>query len=581
MDDERLAELLADLSAATPEELDQVSARLDEQWSELDATETKSPEVVAAMGAVVENAEKVKAERDGRAQAQAEADKTAEELRQRMHVLKGEGGEGDGEGGEGDQAEGAYDDDPAKAKTPAPAEGEGDGQTQPTAAAAGAEGSRVTRMAQRNMGTPAKPSPNGGAPQGDTKVYSTGAGGRFPNGHVFESAAELGDEMAHLLRRLPRRGAPRGVVYVAHAESEYPEYARLRAGDVVGNERKIRERFDSRALVASGGICGPPAVDYSVPTWATDDTPLIDALPSSQADRGALMFVPPPDFGTLSGSTAVWTEATDADPGDDTKAIAAIVCPDPVTVYVDAVPTRIQIGNMQGRFDPEWVAAQTTLAMAYAAQVRELNALSKLDANSTGVTIGETLGVSRDLLTDLDLICSAYRQRHRIPRSIMLSFVAPEWLKDMIRSDVAQEIAHDSAGFDPRGVTDALINQWLQNRGVNPIWMIDGRPAGTYGASGKTVTIVSQAFGAQATGAVDAWPTHLAFSLFPEGNFQRLDGGTLDLGVVRDSSLDSTNDYETFVEVFETVAFRGIESLLVYAAVIPNGASSGTIAPTG
>lgn len=53
--------------------------------------------------------------------------------------------------------------------------------------------------------------------------------------------------------------------------------------------------------------------------------------------------------------------------------------------------------------------------------------------------------------------------------------------------------------------------------------------------------------------------------LYPEGTYQFLDGGRLDLGVVRDSTLDATNDYETFVETFESVAMRGLEAYQVLA----------------
>jgi hypothetical protein len=65
---------------------------------------------------------------------------------------------------------------------------------------------------------------------------------------------------------------------------------------------------------------------------------------------------------------------------------------------------------------------------------------------------------------------------------------------------------------------------------------------------------------------------------------QFLDGGRLDLGIVRDSTLDATNDYETFVEVFESLAFRGFSSgAIQYVATISaTGASTGTVtAPAG
>jgi hypothetical protein len=70
----------------------------------------------------------------------------------------------------------------------------------------------------------------------------------------------------------------------------------------------------------------------------------------------------------------------------------------------------------------------------------------------------------------------------------------------------------------------------------------------------------------------------VAWLLFVTGTYQFLDGGRLDLGVVRDSTLDATNDYETFVETFEGAAFRGIEAIQVQSMVQPSGGSASTLA---
>ena len=90
------------------------------------------------------------------------------------------------------------------------------------------------------------------------------------------------------------------------------------------------------------------------------------------------------------------------------------------------------------------------------------------------------------------------------------------------------------------------------------------------------------------TAAVPQWPGQtsegafqLVWFLFVEGTFQFLDGGRLDLGVVRDSILDATNDYETFTEVFEGLAFRGVEAYQVQSTVKPSGASATTAALSG
>ena len=102
-------------------------------------------------------------------------------------------------------------------------------------------------------------------------------------------------------------------------------------------------------------------VDYSVPVWSTADRPLRDGLPAFQADRGGVRFVTPPDIGephlqaTASGAgtaTEVWTEATDASPAGATKPVYTYACGAEQLVYVNAIPSRIQFGNMLGRLAP-------------------------------------------------------------------------------------------------------------------------------------------------------------------------------------------------------------------------------------
>jgi hypothetical protein len=62
--------------------------------------------------------------------------------------------------------------------------------------------------------------------------------------------------------------------------------------------------------------------------------------------------------------------------------------------------------------------------------------------------------------------------------------------------------------------------------------------------------------------------------LFAEGTFLFLDGGTLDLGIIRDSTLVGTNDYKMFVETFEGVAKVGVESIKVTSTISVNGAAA-------
>ena len=68
------------------------------------------------------------------------------------------------------------------------------------------------------------------------------------------------------------------------------------------------------------------------------------------------------------------------------------------------------------------------------------------------------------------------------------------------------------------------------------------------------------------------------WNVFVDGSVQFFDGGTLNLGVVRDSTLDGTNDYELFSETFEGLGFRGFSggALQIVSTMLATGASSAT-----
>jgi hypothetical protein len=69
------------------------------------------------------------------------------------------------------------------------------------------------------------------------------------------------------------------------------------------------------------------------------------------------------------------------------------------------------------------------------------------------------------------------------------------------------------------------------------------------------------------------FPAVVEFALFVEGTWLYLDGGTLDLGIIRDSSLVATNQYKQFVETFEGLANIGCESYWIEAPLAACGSA--------
>jgi hypothetical protein len=101
----------------------------------------------------------------------------------------------------------------------------------------------------------------------------------------------------------------------------------------------------------------------------------------------------------------------------------------------------------------------------------------------------------------------------------------------------------------------------------------------------SNVTLVASldatVFGSQSAAALLEFPDSFVWYLFAEGTFVFLDGGTLDLGIIRDSTLVGTNDYKMFVETFEGVAKVGVESLAITSTINVNGTAAALRDTTG
>jgi hypothetical protein len=109
----------------------------------------------------------------------------------------------------------------------------------------------------------------------------------------------------------------------------------------------------------------------------------------------------------------------------------------------------------------------------------------------------------------------------------------------------------------------AEIEGYIASRGINITWHIDDFT------------------GSQGSGAMNEFTDTFTWYIFAEGTFLFLDGGTLDLGIIRDSSLVGTNDYKMFVETFEGVAKVGVESLKVVSTISVNGVAAALRDTTG
>jgi hypothetical protein len=131
--------------------------------------------------------------------------------------------------------------------------------------------------------------------------------------------------------------------------------------------------------------------------------------------------------------------------------------------------------------------------------------------------------------------------------------VLPTWARGVVRSDLAKR--NGLALFD---VTDAMIAEWFDIRGVRVQFVGDYQARGS-GLPGQTA-------------AITAWPTSIEFMIYAAGTFVRGDGMSLDLGVVRDSTLNAKNDHTAaWTESCHLIAKFGHESRRYQVAICTDG----------
>lgn len=537
-------EIPQDLTVLTDEELSSLLDELVANFNEA-AASAQSDEDVANLTAAAEAIEAIRAEAARREEsAEARAAQLAE-LAARVNG-EGDGDEPEGEGEE--QQEGEEQEEP---------------QPQQAVAAAARPPARAARPGIRQMAQhrPAARAPQPPASSG-VRILAAPDLGRWPTGAEL-SLRDVAQAFIERTERLGRGGGGDGdVVPIATVEA-HDDRRFLREVASPGENMAVvasaleawRHRTEEPALVAAGGLCAPPAPYYDLfEETDNDDRPVRDGLPSFNADRGGITLIAPPTLAALAGSVSLITAAADAAGGVGAeKACLHVTCGAARTYNVSAISRCVEFGNFGARAFPEQVEAWLGLSMAAHARRAETALLDAIAANSTAVTAAQVLGASREIYAVAGQVAAAYRSRHRMAAGSPLEAFYPSWVADLIRSDSAR------GRTDGDTPSNAEIEAEFRNLGINVNWYLDGKTGG------------GQVFGTQAVGAALTYPTSMIWYIFAPGTFLFLDGGTLDFGTVRDSTLNTRNDYRIMVETFEALAYLGLESLEVTQAVCANG----------
>ena len=307
------------------------------------------------------------------------------------------------------------------------------------------------------------------------------------------------------------------------------------------------------SLTAAGGWCAPSETLYDLYETICGN-PQNFTLPTFRANRGGVRW---PTFVPIDYTDVVdwiWTEAQDI-AATGTKPCIRIECPVFQECRLDAHGVCVEIGNFQDRGYPEQVRWSLNRIFYLHDRAESLRKLAVVTADADTATVAATFGAASAVASALLLQVEAYRQRNGLCQGAMVEAVAPAWLKEAIRADVARQ---DFGGIGNAGlVTDATIRAWFAAAGVS-IRFIDFWQNLSLTAPGPLV-----------------WPSTVQVFFYTPGTYVQFDGGTLDLGVTRDSVLNSTNDYNIFTEDFYCIGRRGPRGVLLTIPICPSGEVGG------
>lgn len=450
------------------------------------------------------------------------------------------------------------------------------------------EGLPVAAAASSTVAVPVENAPVVASAITTSRVF---AGAEIPGygaGHEFTSGEDFGKALAKRINTL--RGLPGGSgekVLVASIERDTPADRVLDSNDPKANWDKIQEVIHPDAITAAGGCCAPLVTRYDLfDCGGVTDRPVKDALAGFRADRGGIRFYRGPALADVNGALGFWTCADDeaADPEDSGtwKVCARIDCPPEETAELQAITLCLTFGVLQTRIFPEVAVANNKLALVAQARLGDSALLAQIKAGSTRLTdSGTPLGAIRDLLDSVERAHMYLEDRYRIKGSPMRA-IFPAWLLHLLRGDLTKSEAYGRDLSSHFAISDDEIQGFFTSRNINPTWALDSSvPATNGGGFLGPITWTPGTASPPVTevpGTLPAWPTTVQWALYPEGTWLFLDGGQLDLGIIRDSTLVRTNDYMTFSETFESAVNIGCESLWLTSTVDVSGKAQGPIA---
>lgn len=301
--------------------------------------------------------------------------------------------------------------------------------------------------------------------------------------------------------------------------------------------------------LTAAGWCAPSNNMYEM--FGIEGTDGIIDLPTAQITRGGLNVPSFISFADAVNADALWTWTHDSPESTQVKPCAYVPCPTFVDYQLEAEGLCITHGNLTDRAFPE--LTKRFIAVVFSAHIHRVATavVNKIVATATAVAMSAVTNVSAAgrVLHAIDVQVEDFRSQYRMPVNSILEAIFPLWAKALVRADLAMR-----NGVALLAVTDADIVAYFAVRKVRPQFVHDYQPM----YSGATPKL--------------AFPTTLKFLMYPAGGYIKGDGGVIDLGVIRDSVLNATNDFTAaWTEQMYLVAQLGPKAREVAVTYVVDG----------
>lgn len=509
---ENILSLPEDITALSVDELDQFDVAARARFTELHASEPVelATQVAEAdeMKRLAGDIKRVKFEKTRRVEAAATAVKDRAEAKKAMDELAAD-----------EQVEAADEPDATPAK--------GGAKTEPRP---------MGKFKNPSLADAQRQAPPANVPRPESVLTASADIPGFGAGQKLDGMESLVQAMSARARHMPitAKGDDAPRIPVASLVREHKYTLGLDSTLAEFNE-VMTAAANPDIMVAAGGWCSPSEISYDFFNVVCEDGAL--DLPTVGINRGGIRWPVSPSFAdvVLGGALWTWTEAQDiaavtGTAQSGTKTCGRVPCPgfDEERLHCDGIC--LTVGNLTEDAYPELIANHTRLVMVShfhkinRARINEIRALSAAFTVTNG-NAGE--GTVANVLGALELQAMDYRAKYSMCFDAVIEVIAPRWLRAVMRSDLRRRMG---SGTDMLAATDAYLMSLFDAANIRIQWVGDyqERTAGFLGVPGTLPT---------------AWPLTVEFMMYAPGTVVLGQGLRLDLGIIRDSVLNATNDH--------------------------------------